>query len=490
MLPKAVLHHLFLAISLAITSLWATNPGNNVAFSSKFLEAQTLVFGFGEVVAARVVGAMSALAIKDIQHDVLQFVYDSAGMGSGEAGEEFDGGEFESEEFHRWEFEGRGFYGGDRQIPAYDDPAVRFDEGDSEDFTRGEIIFVFSALIGLCAIFRSIIRWLARRFTTAADASEDPDPDPSEPPDESIEAAQGRMSQEPAASGDADAVLAVTPDADIDDGTASSDDLALPALAPVDMSARCTSQEPTAASDADAVLAVTPDADIDDATASLDDRALPAPTFVDASAIDSSSVEGSVAMVKADAVPTVAPATEMDVSVAVEVLAPPASAPVDTSATTALVSDATIPTASAIKVHAATPANVAIPAVVAPSEYLSAEEFLAAHKAAHWNVTANGKFRWDKGMPHYGLGPRCASAKSGANLKALERLAGIERPFFFPFMADLDGIATSVRTRIPHYIGPDNLLYAVAINGNAWIDHTGPPDGCAILPRPRKPANP
>ncbi|KZP27695.1 hypothetical protein FIBSPDRAFT_927981 [Athelia psychrophila] len=361
MLPKAVLHHLFLAISLAITSLWATNPGNNVAFSSKFLEAQTLVFGFGEVVAARVVGAMSALAIKDIQHDVLQFVYDSAGMGSGEAGEEFDGGEFE----------GREFYGGDRQIPAYeyefeddgsafpiDDPAVRFDEGDSEDFTRGEIIFVFSALIGLCAIFRSIIRWLARCFTTAADAPEDPDPDPSEPPDGSIEAARGRMSH--------------------------------------------------------------------------------------------------------------------DVIVFFDDLAPPASAPVDASAATALVSDGAIPTASAIEVHPATPANVAIPAVVAPSEYLSADEFLAAHKAAHWNITANKKF----------------SAKSGANLKALERLAGVKRPFFFPFMANIDGIATSVRTQVPHYVGPDGILYAVGINGNPWIHHTGPPDGCAILPRPPKPASP
>ncbi|KZP30204.1 hypothetical protein FIBSPDRAFT_850943, partial [Athelia psychrophila] len=55
-------------------------------------------------------------------------------------------------------------------------------------------------------------------------------------------------------------------------------------------------------------------------------------------------------------------------------------------------------------------------------------------------------------------------------------------------MADTDGIATSVRTQVPHYIGPDDLLYAVAMNGNAWIDHTGPPDGCAILPRPGKPA--
>ncbi|KZP30196.1 hypothetical protein FIBSPDRAFT_1038524 [Athelia psychrophila] len=208
MLPKAVLHHLFLAISLAITSLWATNPGNNIAFSRKILEAQTLVFGFGEVVAARVAGALSALAIKDIQHDVLQFAYVSAGMGSGEAGEEFDGGEFE----------GRQFYGGDRQIPAYkyefeddgsafpinDDPAARFDERESEELTRGEIIFVFRAIIGLCAIFRSIIRRLARRFITAADAPEDPDPDPSEPPDGSIEAAQG---QELTAASDADVVM-------------------------------------------------------------------------------------------------------------------------------------------------------------------------------------------------------------------------------------------------------------------------------------------
>ncbi|KZP28121.1 hypothetical protein FIBSPDRAFT_852969, partial [Athelia psychrophila] len=54
-------------------------------------------------------------------------------------------------------------------------------------------------------------------------------------------------------------------------------------------------------------------------------------------------------------------------------------------------------------------------------------------------------------------------------------------------MADLDGIATSVRTRVPHYIGPDGILYAVGMNGNAWIDHTGPPDGCANLPRPAKP---
>ncbi|KZP29929.1 hypothetical protein FIBSPDRAFT_851096 [Athelia psychrophila] len=57
-------------------------------------------------------------------------------------------------------------------------------------------------------------------------------------------------------------------------------------------------------------------------------------------------------------------------------------------------------------------------------------------------------------------------------------------------MADLDGIATSVRTRVPHYVGPDGILYAVGINGNAWNDHTGPPDGCAILPRPPKRADP
>ncbi|KZP31484.1 hypothetical protein FIBSPDRAFT_17505 [Athelia psychrophila] len=462
MLPKAVLHHLFLAISLAITSLWATNPGNNVAFSSKFLEAQTLVFGFGEVVAARVVGAMSALAIKDIQHDILQLVYDAAGMGSGEAGGEFEGSEWEIPTYD-FEFDETRIVGpafripfdrstlvdnsppiiedADSSPPIKGDATARFDERETrEEITRGERIIVFTSMIVIYEVFRLIIRWLARCFTTAADAPEAPDPDPNELPDEPIEAAQGPKSQEPAAASDADAVLAVTPDAD--------------------------------------------------ATVSLDDHALTVPASVDASAIDSSSVEGSVAMVKADAVPAVAPATEMDAHVAVEVLAPPASAPVDASAATALVSDAAIPAVSAIEVHAATSANVVVPAAVVPSEYLSAEEFLAAHKAAHWNITANGKFRWDRGIPHYGLGPRCASAKSGANLKALGRLAGTGRPFFFPFMADLDGIATSVRTRVPHYVGPDGLLYAVGINGNAWIDHTGLPGGCAILPRPRKRADP
>lgn len=128
--------------------------------------------------------------------------------------------------------------------------------------------------------------------------------------------------------------------------------------------------------------------------------------------------------------------------------------------------------------------NVAVPATFAPCEYLSAEEFLIAQKTAHWNITASKKFRWHKGIPHYGLVSPCAlSPKPGPDMKEFEMLAGIERPFFFPFMVNLDGIATGVTMEIPHYIRPDGLLYAVGMNRNAGGD-TAPPDGCAILPRP------
>ncbi|KZP34508.1 hypothetical protein FIBSPDRAFT_10470 [Athelia psychrophila] len=75
------------------------------------------------------------------------------------------------------------------------------------------------------------------------------------------------------------------------------------------------------------------------------------------------------------------------------------------------------------------------------------------------------------GLPGLCLGRCCAGLKSGANTKELQRLASLERPFLLPFVANLDAIATSVRTLVPHYIGPDGLLHAVGRVGM----HGAPP---------------
>lgn len=72
---------------------------------------------------------------------------------------------------------------------------------------------------------------------------------------------------------------------------------------------------------------------------------------------------------------------------------------VDASVSAALVSEAAISTAPAIAVRAgpvvvppAALANVAVPATVAPSDYLSMLR-RTTHKAAHWNVPPNRKFK-------------------------------------------------------------------------------------------------
>ncbi|KZP24224.1 hypothetical protein FIBSPDRAFT_888952 [Athelia psychrophila] len=122
--------------------------------------------------------------------------------------------------------------------------------------------------------------------------------------------------------------------------------------------------------------------------------------------------------------------------------------------------DAATPTAPATEVDATSH----VPAEVAPREYLSVAEFLDQHKATQWRKAQNGMW----------------SIESGANMKELKRLAGLERSF----LLHLDGIATCRRASVL----PDGLLHAVSKSGNAY-QTTGPRDGCAIFPKPPN-ANP